>query len=297
MIVAITGGTGFVGREVVKELRAGGHVVRAIVRAPQRARWLADEFGVDLVAGDVLDAVSLDRPLAGANAVIHLVGIICERGSTTFARAHTEATINMVAAARRAGIRRYLQMSALGTRTGAASRYHQTKWAAEEQVRQSGLAWTIFRPSMIYGARDQAINALARVIRRLPVVPVLGDGRAKVQPVAVEVVAHCLGAALRNDGTIGINYDLCGPVPFTWNELNEKLLAFYGLQKPKWHLPWPLARGLAAVFECLLPHPPFTRDQLIMLQEDNCGDPQPAARDLGLTAESFEQGLARMLAK
>ena len=297
MIIAVTGGTGFVGRAIVRELRAGGHRVRAIVRDPPRARWLADELGAELFPGNLLDAASLAGALAGANAVIHLVGIIVERGANTFDRAHTVATGNVVAAMKRAGLRRYLHMSALGTRADARSRYHQTKWAAEEQVRQSGLAWTIFRPSMIYGRQDQAINVLARVVRRLPVVPVLGDGRAKIQPVDVEQVARCFAAALRHDGTIGRTYDLCGPVPFTWNELNDKLLAFYGLQKPKLHLPLALARPLAAVFERLLPHPPFTRDQLLMTQEDNVGDPQPAARDLGLAAESFEQGLARMLVK
>jgi NADH dehydrogenase len=201
-----------------------------------------------------------------------------------------------VDAVKLAGIRRYVHLSALGMRANAISRYHQTKWAAEEYVRQSGLAWTILRPSVIYGPKDKAINVLAKVMRRLPFVPVLGDGNAKVQPVSVAVVAQAVVGALKNDASVGKTYDLCGPVPFTWNELYAKLLAFYSLRKPMWHMPLSMARLQAAVLEKLLPNPPFTRDQLLMIVEDNAGDPQPAVHDFCLELETFEQGIARYLA-
>ena len=125
--------------------------------------------------------------------------------------------------------------------------------------------------------------------------PVLGDGNSKIQPVAVEVVAKCFVAAIKNDSTVGKTYDLCGPEAFTWNGLYDKLLAFYRLRKPKLHLPLPVARMQAAVFEKLLANPPFNRDQLLMVQEDNVGDPQPAEREFGLQQGTFEQGIARYL--
>lgn len=274
MIVAVTGASGFVGGEILRELRAAGAKARTVGRG-----------------------AALREALAGADAVIHLVGIIHERGANTFQAAHVEMTRAVLAAATAAGVRRYLHMSALGTRAGARSRYHQTKWGAEELVRQSGLAWTIFRPSLIYGVQDKAINALATAARRLPAVPVLGDGRSKIQPVAVEQVARCFVAALRCEAAVGQVYELCGPVALTWDELNDQLLAALGRRKPKLHLPMALARPVAAVLEQVLQEPPFTRDQLLMLAEDNTGDPEAARRDLGLVDESFAAGLARMLAK
>lgn len=274
MIVAVTGASGFVGGEILRELRAAGAKARPVGRG-----------------------AALREALAGADAVIHLVGIIHERGANTFQAAHVEMTRAVLAAATAAGVRRYLHMSALGTRAGARSRYHQTKWGAEELVRQSGLAWTIFRPSLIYGVQDKAINALATAARRLPAVPVLGDGRSKIQPVAVEQVARCFVAALRCEAAVGQVYELCGPVALTWDELNDQLLAALGRRKPKLHLPMALARPVAAVLEQVLQEPPFTRDQLLMLAEDNTGDPEAARRDLGLVDESFAAGLARMLAK
>jgi uncharacterized protein YbjT (DUF2867 family) len=294
-MIVITGATGFVGRDVVKQARAEGHPVRVIVRDPKEAEWLARDFGVELFHGNVLYAPSLEGSMQGAKCVIHLVGIINEWKENTFERVHTQATIHVVDAAKKAGVKRYLHMSALGVGEGARSQYHQTKWAAEQYVRKSGLAWTIFRPSLIYGPRDKSINVLAKLIRRLPFVPVLGNGNSKIQPVSVENVAKCFVSAIKNDSTIGKTYDLCGPEAFTWNELYDKLLRLYGLRKPKLHLPLPVARVQAAVFETFLPNPPFNRDQLTMTEEDNVGDPRPAERDFLLEQETFEQGIVRYL--
>jgi NADH dehydrogenase len=296
-MIVITGVTGFVGQEVVKQARAAGHAVRAIVRDPKEAQWLAGRYSVELFHGNVLYAPSLEGSMAGANCVIHLVGIINEWKENTFERVHTQATMHIVDAARKAKVKRYLHMSALGTRPNARSRYHQTKWAAEEYVRKSGLAWTIFRPSVIYGPQDKSVNVLAKLVRRLPFVPVLGNGNSRIQPVAVENVAKCFVEAIKSDDTIGKTYDLCGPEAFTWNELYDKLLNFYGLRKPKLHLPLPVARVQATLFEKILPHPPFNRDQLIMTEEDNVGDPKPAEHDFLLKPETFEEGLARYLGK
>ncbi len=294
-MIVITGATGFVGEEIVQQARAAGHPVRAIVREPQRAQWLADRYGVELFHGNVLYAPSIEGAMQGANCVIHLVGIIHERKENTFERAHTQATQHVVDEAKKSGVKRFLHMSALGTRANARSRYHQTKWAAEEYVRQSRLAWTIFRPSVIYGPKDKSVNTLVKVMRRLPFVPVLGNGNTKIQPISVGNVARAFVAAIRNDNSIGKTYDLCGPEAFTWNELYDKLQSVLGLRKPKLHLPLPLARMQAALFERILPNPPFTRDQLLMLQEDNVGDPKPAERGFLLEPERFEEGVAGYL--
>ncbi len=212
MRVFITGGTGFVGSEVVRQLLAAGHTARCLVREGSEGKLPIRE-GVEIHFGDVLDPASLEKGVAGCQAVIHLVGIIREfpaRG-ITFERLHHLATANMVAAATAGGVKRYLQMSANGTRKDAASPYHRSKWDAEQAVRTSTLDWTIFRPSLIYGRGDAFVSMLAGLVRKLPVVPVLGDGRYRMSPVAVEDVAAGFVGALERPETAGQAYHCCGP--------------------------------------------------------------------------------------
>src|SRR5580698_3750127 len=178
MRVFLTGASGFVGREVFRQLRAAGHSVRVLSRRPQSDRALADR---EVRPGDVTDAASFAGGMAGMDAVVHLVGIINEIGANTFENVHTRGTEILLAAAREAGVKRFVHMSALGTRPNAASRYHKSKWAAEELVRNSGLDWTIFRPSIIYGREDQFVNLFARISRWSPVLPIIGDGSSKLQ--------------------------------------------------------------------------------------------------------------------
>ena len=230
-LLAITGATGFVGRAIVHQARADGYRVRAIVRNPPTM-----PLDAELFTGNVLDLKTLTNAFAGADAVIHLVGIIRESGDQTFDRIHRQATGNVIAAAQSAGVPRLIHMSALGVRPNARSQYHQTKWAAEEAVRQSGLAWTIFRPSLIYGPGNQSISVLEKIVRLAPVIPVLGDGRSKIQPVSVATVAKCFIAAVNQPSAVEKTYDLCGPVTFTWNELYDKLLAAQNRRKPKFHI-------------------------------------------------------------
>lgn len=294
-MIVITGATGFVGRAVVKEARAESLSLRAIVRDPHEALWLANDYRVELFHGNVIHAPSLEGCCDGANCVMHLVGIINEWKENTFERVHVEATVNLLDRAKRAGVKRFIHMSALGARPNARSQYHQTKWDAEEAVRKSGLAWTIFRPSLIYGAGDRSIRVLSNIVRRAPLIPVLGNGQTKIQPVAVENVAQAFVRAMRSDVTVGKTYDLVGPHAFTWNELYDKLMHHRGVCKPKLHLPLSLARIQGAVFEKFSKYPPLNREQVIMAQEDNAGDPAPAARDLALHQESFEAGLQRYL--
>ncbi|MHB1310191.1 MAG: NAD(P)H-binding protein, partial [Limisphaerales bacterium] len=188
MEVLVTGGTGFVGREILRQLAPLGHRVRLLVRTPdsKRIRALGLAGSIPMFAGDVLEPGSLAPAMAGVDAVIHLVGIISEVGRNTFENAHTQATRNVVQAAGEASVGRFIHMSALGTRPEARARYHQTKWAAEEQVRASRLAWTILRPSLVYGREDHFVNLFAAMSQWSPALPVMGSGQGLLQPVSVE---------------------------------------------------------------------------------------------------------------
>jgi NADH dehydrogenase len=302
MKIFVTGGTGFVGQAVLAALGEAGHLARVLVRDPAspRACELALRLGTETVAGDVLDPASLQRALPGCDAVIHLVGIISEVGRNTFENAHTVATRNVVAAAQAVGVSRYVHMSALGTRPNAASRYHQTKWAAEEIVRASGLAWTLFRPSLIHGPGDHFTRLFAALARWSPALPVMGDGQGLLQPVAVEAVALAFARALTEPAAVGRVFDLCGPERLSFNQVLDAILAVTDRRRLKLHVPLPLARLQARFLEGIFPRllgraAPLNRDQLLMLQEDNVGDPRPANELFRLPVESFRDGLARCL--
>jgi NADH dehydrogenase len=235
-MILVTGGTGFVGQEVVGELLALGYPVRLLVRHPERGNPFARHPRVELIQGDALRPDTLPAAMAGVQAVVHLIGIIAETSQVTYEQAHTEATRNVLAAAKQAGVTRWVQMSAIGTRPFARSRYHLTKWEAEELVRQSGLDWTIFRPSLIYGhdERDRLLNLLRRALSwpldflQLYSFPLLNGGEALIQPVSVREVARCFARAPAKEAAVGQTYDLVGPVAFSWREMVFKIMTALG---------------------------------------------------------------------
>jgi len=299
MLVLVTGGTGFVGRQIVRELHGAGHGILLLSRHPHAGGSSAQEQ-FQARPGNILDAKTLTDACRGADAVIHLVGIISEIGEQTFENVHTRGTQNILAAAKAAGVKRFVHMSALGTRPDAIARYHKSKWAAEELVRGSGLDWTIFRPSIIYGPGDGFVNLFAKMIRLSPVVPIMGGGRNRFQPVAVECVAKAFVRALTEPRSIGKTFDLCGVETFSFDEIMDSVLAVMKRHRVKLHVPLAIARLQAATLEFIFPRllrkpPPLNRDQLLMLQEDNVGHGREADELLELKAPPFREGIARYL--
>ena len=294
--VFVTGATGFVGRAVIHALRAEGHVVRCLVRRGSEADLHGFE-AIERVEGDILGPpAQLEAGIAGCDTVIHLVGIIREHKSRgiTFDRLHRIGTNNVLAAAAAAGARRYLHMSALGTRPGARARYHQSKWAAEEAVRTSGLEWTIFRPSVIYGPGDGFLSLLAGMVRRLHVVPVIGDGRQRLQPVPVEHVAMGFARAVRTEASVKQTYVVAGPDAVSMIELLNLIGAAMHRRIRLVRTPLRLVRPVAKVLH-RTPSFPVTPDQLLMLEEDNTGDPGPFYAAFGITPLPLAQGLRQVL--
>jgi NADH dehydrogenase len=299
MKVFVTGATGFVGEEIVRQLDRTGHSARMLVR-DNRVDETRERTGVEIHVGNILDAESLRGALKGMDAMIHLVGIISEVGESTFENIHVRGTRNVVAAARQQGVKRLVHMSALGTRSNAISRYHQTKWDGEEIVRGSGLDYTIFRPSLIFGPRDMFVNLFAKIIRFSPVVPIFGRRDANFQPVAIETVADAFVKSLTEVRAIGQTFDLAGPEVFTLAEVIDQILAVMRRTRLKVPIPVAVARPQARFLEFLFPKilgkaPPLNRDQLIMLQEDNVGNAQPANELFVLEPVPFRDRIARYL--
>ncbi|MCM2358256.1 MAG: complex I NDUFA9 subunit family protein [Geobacteraceae bacterium] len=289
MKIFLTGGTGFVGGHLRRELLKRGHEVRLLVH--KRGDGFGE--GVEQVEGDVTRPETFAAGVNGCDATINLVGIIREfpdRGAT-FERLHVEATGNVIAAARGAGIKRHLQMSALGTRPNAVSAYHRTKFRAEELVRGSGLDWTIFRPSIVFGPKDAFVNMLAGYIRSYPAVPVIGDGKYRLQPVSADDVARCFAMALEMPQTIGQTFELCGPDRLPYNEMLDIIGRALGREHvAKLHNPLPLMKLVVPLLQGFSSFP-LTMDQLLMLVEENICDgswretfrfePEPFAEGIG----------------
>ncbi len=268
MRIFISGGTGFVGGHVVRELLGRGHEARLLVH--RRGPGMA---GTEQVLGDVTRIESFGDALEGCGAAVNLVGIIREypaRG-ITFERLHVQATANVLAAAQAAGVRRFIQMSALGARFDASG-YHVSKYRAEELVRDSGLEWTILRPSLIFGPGDSFISMLAGQLRHSPIVPVIGDGGYRLQPIHAEDVARCFALSLERPETIRRTFELCGNEPIRFTDLLDMIADALGRRKPlKARLPLWLMKLLVPVLE-RFPAFPITSDQLRMLLEESVCD-------------------------
>ncbi len=280
------------GSHLAARLAADGHRLVCLVhrrRGEEVGRL--EELGAVTVPGDIRNADAVAAAAAGCDAFIHLVGIILERRDATFENIHVRGTLNALGAAAAGGIPRFLHMSALGSRADAATAYHRTKWQAEELVRKSGLDYTIFRPSLIIGPGGEFAEMLLGQARRLPVVPVIGDGNYRLQPITVTDVAACFSRALANDEAVGRSFDLGGPRAVTYNELAAAAGRVMGRERPLLHLPLPLMRALAAAAERLLPRPPLTTDQLTMLLEGSTCDITDMQEVLGVDPAQLEEGL------
>lgn len=299
MRVFLTGATGYVGQAVTHACLNHGHEVTILARPGSEHKLDlsdADTKRVTVVFGDVLDAASVKQGMRDHDAVIHLVGIIREfpaRG-ITFDKLHMQATRHVTEAAQNLGIQRYVHMSALGARIGSLSGYSHTKGLAEQIVRDSNLDWTIFRPSIIFGIHDAFVNMLADMIRKAPVIPVIGSGEYRLQPIALEQVAEAFAKSLLKPETIHETYDAGGPDAYSYNQMIDEISSAIGKRKPKLHVPLVVMRPIIRLME-RFSFFPITRAQLYMLLEGNTCDPTKFNREFRIHPVPFESGIRQYL--
>ncbi|HKV94044.1 MAG TPA: complex I NDUFA9 subunit family protein [Candidatus Angelobacter sp.] len=287
MRVFLTGATGFVGRNMLKRLLSEGHTVRALVRDPQKSGQLAQN-GVTLIAGDVVEGTGLEEGLHGCDAVIHLVGIIVEKGKNTFEAVHHIGTRNVVEGAKRAGIKRYIQMSALGVRADGAAAYQTTKWRGEEEVRKSGIPYCILRPSLIFGPGDGFVTQMMETMRSAPLFrPVPGNGSPRFRPIFIDDVTACFAKALTAEAATNQTIELGGADELSLNQILAEIARCASVRKPAVHIPMPLMFTGAFLVQALLKNPPVTVDQLRMLKEGSTCDVKPMQQILDVTPRGF----------
>ena len=282
------------GRHVTTLLAGRGHQVRALVRRDDPGRAAA-ALPAERTPGDLADPAALAALTRGADVIVHLVGIIVEAGAATFEAVHVEGTRRLLTAAREAGVRRFVHMSAVGARDEpGATRYHRTKWRAEELVRSSGLSHAIFRPSIISGPENRPIRTLARLHRWSPLVPVFGDGGFAMQPVWIGDVALAFALAAERPALSGV-FELGGPAILTYEEFVRVIGRAAGHPRPLVHVPLAVARAAAAALGVMGPLAPLTLDQLQMLVEGSATPANALESTFGIWALPFDEGLARFL--
>jgi NADH dehydrogenase len=294
--VLLLGGSGFIGRYVANFLVARGCRVLVPTRRRARARHLIVLPTCDVVDADIMDDATLDRLVARQDAVINLVGILHGRNKD-FQRVHADLPRRVVAACAKHRVGRLLHMSALGAGEAAPSMYLRSKGAGEAHVRGSSLAWTVFRPSVVFGVEDRFLNLFARLAAWLPVLPI-GGANARFQPVWVEDVARAIANALDNDATFRKAYELAGPRIYTLRELVEFAANAAGHPRPVIALPDGLARLQARVMELLPGTPLLSRDNLDSMKLDAVASAQPfvPATELGIGITPMEPEAALYLA-
>lgn len=283
--VTLFGGTGFVGRYVAQMLAQRGWRIIVASRHPDRALPLKTAGAVGQVVSvfaDIRDDGSVAAAVAGADAVVNLVGILFERGKQRFDSIHGEAAGRVARAAAAAGASRFVQISAIGASADSPSSYARTKAAGEAAVRAAFPGASILRPSVVFGPEDGFFNLFANLARTAPFLPLFGGGTTKFQPVYVQDVAAAVVACLEQDGAAGQTYELGGPRVYSFRELMELTLTQTGRKKRLVSLSWGMAAFEAKLFS-LLPKPPLTPDQVLQLKIDNVVAPgAKTLADLGI---------------
>lgn len=287
-IVAVTGAAGFVGSRLCQTLSERGWRVRALVHNPVTAAARLAHLPVEIRAGDIRDRAFVRDAFDSAAAVVHLAAIAIQRRGATYESVNAVATRVVLDGAREAGATRFVHMSQNGSDSRSPYAFLRSKGEAQDMVTTSTLRWTVLRPSVIFGARDEFVNVLARLVRLSPLIYPLPDGgRARFQPVAVGDVARAIARALDDDTTIGGIYALGGPAPLTLRQMAERILVAMHARRLIVGLPSAVLRPLVAIAQRLLPNPPVATELMQLLAIDNTVPDNALMTTFGITPTPF----------
>jgi NADH dehydrogenase len=297
-VVTIFGASGFIGRYVVGEIAKTGARVRAAVRRPDNAGYLkpmGDVGQITPIAANIRDDASVAAAVDGVDAVINLVGILFPSRKQNFNALQSVGAQRLASAAKAAGAKRFLHMSAIGADSKADSVYASSKGIGEQLVQEAFPGASIIRPSIVFGPEDEFFNKFAGIARFSPILPLIGGGHTRFQPVYVGDVANAVAAVCASPRTAGATFKIVGPQVFSFKQLMQIMLAQIGRKRLLTTVPFPIAKLQAAVLE-FSPIPILTRDQVRLLQKDNVASGDlPGLSDLDIDATSLETILPNYL--
>jgi len=289
--VTVFGGTGFVGRRVVRHLRESGATVRIASRHPGRS----EGDNVEQIAADARDDRSVEAAVVGADGVVNAISLYVEHGGDTFHSVHVEAAARIARVARRAGIKRFVHLSGIGADAASPSPYIRNRGEGEAAVQAAFPGAVVIRPAVMFAPDDAFLTTILGLLRTLPAYPLFGDGRTRLQPVYVDDVAAAIAQILRQTQRPFPIYELAGPRVYSYGELLRTIARTAGLRPVLVRIPfafWGAVAGLAEI----LPHPPLTRNQLELMQIDTtASDSRPGFGLLGISPRSLEEELKGML--
>ncbi len=291
--ITVFGGTGFIGRHLVALLLQSGATVRVAVRHPDRAQMAAEPAKApEIIQADILDDITVGAAVAGTDAVVNLVGILTETTTQTYRAIHVEGARRVALAAQRHGVTRLIHISALGSSLTSPAISDRMKAEGEEAIRAAFPQATIVRPSLVFGEDDHFFTKFAAMIRSSPVLPLIGGGMTRFQPIFVHDVTAGLLELLKRPDTAGKTYEFGGPQVYSFKALLELLLTALNRQRVLIPIPFALAEMQAGLLE-LLPNPPLTRDQVRLLKTDKVvSGAEPTLGDLGVQPRPLEDFLA-----
>jgi len=291
-MILVTGATGFIGGHVVRRLRdTGAGPIRAMVRNRSKASGLD---GVETVEADLTRPDTIGPAVAGVSVIVHAAGITAnlkEPYPGAYDAINRGGTENLVAAAKAGGVKRFVVMSGLGTRPAPKGTYMATRWGLEEAVRKSGISHVILQPSVLFGGGAEFVAALSRLARVSPILPLLGGGQVRFQPLWIEDLVTCMAACAKADSPITGEIALGGSEYATFKEVMQTICATMSIRRALVPLPLPVARLQARLMAAVLPNPPLTPATLELFSFDNSTDLDAVDRHFGFHPRGFRDHL------
>ncbi|MCI0432671.1 MAG: complex I NDUFA9 subunit family protein [Gemmatimonadetes bacterium] len=293
-LVTVFGGTGFLGRRIVRQLRAQEVSVRVASRNPERGRALlgVDDERLNSVAADVHDERSVADAVAGSDAVVNAVSLYVEHGLETFQSVHVQCARRVAAQAQRAAVTRFVHVSGIGADAASPSPYIRSRGEGESAVRAAFPTAIVVRPAVMFAEDDAFLTTIVGLLRRLPAYPMFGTGRTRLQPVHVEDVAEAIARVLQRSETEPITFECGGPRVYSYEELLRTVAREAGLRTMLFPMAFPAWHALARIGE-MLPRPPITRNQVELMELDTVASADmPGLRDLGIAPRALEETVA-----
>src|SRR2546421_2750259 len=290
-MILITGATGYIGRHLVAHLVAQGERPRCLVRDINRAKRILPVSKVELVTGETTSPASLDAAVQGVDTIVHAAFLTADNKQSAgneYEKTNVQGTANLIKAAKKAGVKRIIEISGLGTKPDKPGSYMQGRYLAEKMLKESGLDWTIIQPSVLFGKNAPFIKGLSGLISTAPIVPLIGGGKVLFQPIYVEDVVTVIIKTLEDPvRTTNKTYTIGGPAYYSFTQVIDELLHTMHKTRIKAPAPTPLVGVGAAVMEAVLPKPPLTRAARILFSFNNTTDLNSVERDFGFKPMSF----------